>query len=125
MVDYFKCTADVAVVFEPSTPKAERDQQLEKIQTLLKETLLSAEVKVLKRKGVRQSIIQESKHADLIIMGGRSGEFLSLLFGQSLTQEITEQSASPVLWVNEYEEQPSFWAQLLKSFEKEEEEHHE
>jgi hypothetical protein len=79
----------------------------------------------LKNKDVRQGIIQESKHADLIIMGGRSGEFLGLLFGQSLTQEITEQSASPVLWVNEYEEQPSFWTQLLNSFKKEGDEHHE
>jgi amino acid transporter/nucleotide-binding universal stress UspA family protein len=125
IVDHFKCKADVAVVFEPSMPKEERDQHLERIQSLLKESSLSAEVKVLKNKDVRQGIIQESKHADLIIMGGRSGEFLGLLFGQSLTQEITEQSASPVLWVNEYEEQPSFWTQLLNSFKKEGDEHHE
>ena len=59
-------------------------------------------------------IVEESKKADMIIMGGKTGDFLELLFGRSLAQEITEQSACPVLWVKEYEERESFWKLLLK-----------
>ena len=47
-------------------------------------------------------------------MGGRSGDFLDLLLGKSLTQEITEKVDCPVLWVKEYEERKSFWAEMLK-----------
>jgi hypothetical protein len=47
-----------------------------------------------------------------------------LLLGQSLTQEITEQSACPVLWVKEYEEHRSFWNTLFTPAEKEVENQH-
>jgi len=47
-------------------------------------------------------------------MGGRSGDMFELLLGRSLTQEITEQSACPVIWVKEYEEREPFWKLLMK-----------
>ncbi len=59
-------------------------------------------------------VVRESKKADMILMGGKTGDFLELLFGRSLAQEITEQAACPVLWVKEYEERESFWKLLLK-----------
>ncbi|TRZ90961.1 universal stress protein, partial [bacterium] len=60
-------------------------------------------------------IVNVSQGADLVLMGGRSGDFIDLVFGKSLTQEITEQVACPVLWVKEYEEKKSFWAEMLRS----------
>jgi hypothetical protein len=48
-------------------------------------------------------------------MGGKTGDFLELLLGRSLAQEITEQSRCPVLWVKEYEERKPLWKLLLKS----------
>ena len=59
-------------------------------------------------------IVDESKNADLILMGGKTGDFIELMFGRSLAEEITEQSACPVLWVKEYEERESFIKLLLK-----------
>ena len=61
------------------------------------------------------SVVDESRNVDMILMGGKTGDFLELLFGRSLAQEITEQSVCPVLWVKEYEERESFWKLLLKS----------
>ena len=48
-------------------------------------------------------------------MGGKTGDFLELLLGRSLAQEITEQSVCSVLWVKEYEEREPLWKLLLKS----------
>ena len=72
-------------------------------------------MKILKNTDILQGIIKESKRADLVLMGGKTGDFLELLFGRSLAQEITEQSACPVLWVKEYEEREPLWRLLLKS----------
>lgn len=124
IVDHFKCKAEVVVVFESETSKQHENEQMEKIQDRIKLNGLSAKVNVIHNKGIRQGIVQRSKDADLIVMGGRSGEFIGLLFGQSLTQEITEQSSCPVLWVNEYEEQPSYWSLLFTPVKKKEEEQH-
>jgi nucleotide-binding universal stress UspA family protein len=124
IVDHFKCKAEVVVVFEPGTALERQDEYVKRINDRMKASGLSANVKIARTKSVLQGITQRSKNADLIIMGGRSGGFLGLLLGQSLTQEITEQAACPVLWVNEYEEHPSFWKTLFGPIEKEVERHH-
>jgi amino acid transporter/nucleotide-binding universal stress UspA family protein len=124
LVNHFKAAAEIAVVFEPETSAFQEEELLKRIQAPTTDNKLSAETTTIKNKDILQGIVQQSKHADIVVMGGRSGEFFGLLFGQSLTQEITEQSACPVLWVNEFEEQPSFWSSLFKPVEKEVEEHH-
>jgi nucleotide-binding universal stress UspA family protein len=111
--DYFHSTARLAVVFEPDTPDEAQSDQLTRARNLLQASGLDAQLKVTRNREILQGVVQQSRHADLIIMGGRSGDFLGLLFGQSLTQEITAQSACPVLWVTEYEEHPSFWTGLF------------
>jgi amino acid transporter/nucleotide-binding universal stress UspA family protein len=111
--DHFGARAQVVVVVEAGISKeAERDQEA-KVDSLLRAASLPAEVKIIRRPEILQGVVQQSKRADLIIMGGRSGDFVGLLLGQSLTQEITERSGCPVLWVKEYEEQPSFWTGLF------------
>ena len=49
-----------------------------------------------------------------MVMGGRTGDFLELLFAKSLVREITKNAYCPVLWVKEYEEQKSFFASLFR-----------
>jgi basic amino acid/polyamine antiporter, APA family len=124
ILSHFKCKGQVAVVFDPNTASERKEEQLKKIQDSVKSSGIPAQVSVTYDKGVLEGVVQQSKKADLVIMGGRSGEFLGLLLGQSLTQEITEQSACPVLWVNEYEEHSSFWKALFGPVEKEVEDHH-
>jgi hypothetical protein len=48
-------------------------------------------------------------------MGGMRGGFLELLLSRSLSREVTERIACPVLRVREYEERSSFLASLFKA----------
>jgi amino acid transporter len=124
ILDHFGCKADVVVVNGSEAPRDDQDAAKAQILDQMTAAGLRAEVHVAHSKGIREGVVLRSRTADLVIMGGRSGEFLGLLMGQSLTQEITEQAACPVLWVNEYEEQPSFWRLLFKSVKKEATTHH-
>ena len=117
-VDYFKCDVKIVLVFEPETPEHEQEERERKLQELLSENSLPADLKILHNVDILQGILHEAQDSDLILMGGRSGDFIELLFGRSLAQEITEQSPCPVLWVKEYEERESFWKLLLKPMNK-------
>jgi nucleotide-binding universal stress UspA family protein len=124
LVEHFRCKAEVVVVSDPDTPDSSESAVMEKARSFAKEIGLPAHFKEIQRRGIREGVVQQSKHADLVVMGGRSGSLLGLVFGQSLTQEITELSNCPVLWLNEYEEQPSFWKSLFMRSEREAERHH-
>ena len=63
---------------------------------------------------VVRGILQKAREADLILMAARTGDFLQLLLGKSLSREITEGAPCAVLWVKEFEERPSFLASLFK-----------
>ncbi len=122
IVNYLKCKAEVGVVLEPGSSTAHQQEQMSRIEQLMSEYDLSAQVSVSRNRDVLNGVLRLSRNADLIVMGGRSGDFLGLLFGQSLTQEITERAGCPVLWVNEYEEQKSFWKRLKEPVRKTDEE---
>jgi amino acid transporter/nucleotide-binding universal stress UspA family protein len=116
--DYFHCGVKIVLVFEPGTAPAEREEREKTVRELLSTNGLWGELKILHDVDILQGILAESREADLILMGGRTGDFMELLFGRSLAQEITEQSACPVLWVKEYEEREPFWKLLLKPLDK-------
>jgi amino acid transporter/nucleotide-binding universal stress UspA family protein len=113
-IEYFNCNLKLLLVFEPGMSQVEKEKRQEKVKELINENITSAEIIILPDTDILTGIVEESKKADMIIMGGKTGDFLELLFGRSLAQEITEQSACPVLWVKEYEERESFWKLLLK-----------
>lgn len=115
LIEYFKCKLKIMLVYDPETSKREREERELKVQEIIVANSLTAELIIIKDADVVKSIIDESKRADLILMGGKTGDFLELLLGRSLAQEITEQSACPVLWVKEYEEREPLWKLLLKS----------
>ncbi len=114
-IDYFNCNLKLLLVFEPGMSQKEKERRQEKVKDLLNENNITAEIIILPDTDILTGIVEESKKADMILMGGKTGDFLELLFGRSLAQEITEQSDCPVLWVKEYEERESFWKLLLKS----------
>lgn len=115
LVDYFGCKLKILLVYEPESSISEREERERKVYELVKENSLQAEVLILKNADVARAIAEESKNADLLLMGGKTGDFLELLFGRSLAQEITEQSACPVVWVKEYEEREPLWKLLLQT----------
>jgi amino acid transporter/nucleotide-binding universal stress UspA family protein len=112
--DYYKCSIKIAVVFEPEVPMTERGEKLEEIRKLVQENHLEAEVEAIHDTDVVRGILQKAREADLILMAARTGDFLQLLLGKSLSREITEGAPCAVLWVKEFEERPSFIASLFK-----------
>jgi nucleotide-binding universal stress UspA family protein len=95
------------------------NDRIERTRELLKENSVNAELAISKEGNILQGVLKQAKQADLVLMGGRSGDFLELLLGKSLAQEITERTTCPVLWLKEYEERPSFWQALIKPLKKE------
>jgi CIC family chloride channel protein len=110
---YFRSDAKVVVVLDPERTEDARRIQLDKVNDLVRQSGLDAQVTTVAGKDVVEGVIDLARRADLLIMGGRSASFFGLLFGQSLTQEITARSACSVLWVREYEDNPSFWSGLV------------
>ncbi len=120
---HFGAKLQLTIVFEPGLPVDERNRLMKEANDQVLELNLPATVKPVYDMDVLEGVLAESRKADMIVMGGKTGEFVELLFGRSLTQEITNQSHCPVLWVKEFEEKESFWASLLKPFPKEVEHH--
>jgi amino acid transporter/nucleotide-binding universal stress UspA family protein len=113
-VDYFNCKIKVLLVFDPQMSMAEKEERKLKVKELIEQNPFPAEIKILDDTDILKGIVGESKNADLILMGGKNGDFIELMFGRSLADEITGQSVCPVLWVKEYEEKESFIKLLLK-----------
>jgi amino acid transporter/nucleotide-binding universal stress UspA family protein len=116
LADYFKAELHVVVVFDPDLPPIERDKRIKEIDQVLQENSWSAKLEAVIEKDVLKGILKKSRDADLVLMAGRTGDFLELLFAKTLSQEITEQVKCPVLWVKEYQEPESSWATLLKPY---------
>ncbi len=115
LVDYFEVKLKILVVVDPDISDADRDKKINPIQQIIDDNNLTAELRVVKDKDILKVIIKQAHNMDMVLMGGRSGDFLELLFAKSLAQQITEQVRCPVLWLKEYEEPKSFFASLFKS----------
>ena len=118
-MDFFNAELEILIVFDPESTEYEREKRLSEIDEIIKENSLNAKVNSIIERDVLHGIVKSAKGSDLVIMGGRSGDFLELMVKKSLAQEITEQVKCPVIWVKEYEERPSFWTTLLKPLKKE------
>jgi nucleotide-binding universal stress UspA family protein len=116
LADYFEAELHVVVVFDPDIPLIERDKRIKEINQVLQENSWSVKLEVVIEKDVLKGILKQGRDADLVLMAGRTGDFLELLFAKTLSQEITEQVKCPVLWVKEYQEPRSLWTTLLKSY---------
>jgi nucleotide-binding universal stress UspA family protein len=93
---------------------SQREGKIREMKRIIEEDNPSATITVVFKKDVARGVLEQSRDADLVLMGGRTGDFFQLLVARSLSQEITEQVRCPVLWVTEYEERPSFWVDFLR-----------
>jgi amino acid transporter/nucleotide-binding universal stress UspA family protein len=119
LAEHFGCEITLGVVVEPDTSQAELDDLIQRINQRILDHRLKAKIEVVADEGIVRGVGKLSRKADLILMGGRAGDFIELLLRRSLIQEITEETDCPVLWIKEYEEKESFWVSLLKSNPKE------
>jgi nucleotide-binding universal stress UspA family protein len=117
-IEFYKARLEILIVFDPESTEFEREKRLTEINKVMKEDSLKAKVSSIVSKDILSGIVRGSRGVDLILMGGRSGDFLELMFKKSLAQEITEEVKCPVLWVKEYEERPSFWSTIFKPYKK-------
>jgi amino acid transporter/nucleotide-binding universal stress UspA family protein len=115
LTEFFGAEIMFAVVFSPGTKMAEHQKKIEQINTLLEENKITAKIVSITDSDILQGIIKLSIGKDLVVMGGKTGDFIELLFSKSLVREITEQVECPVLWLKEYEERESFLLSLFKS----------
>jgi nucleotide-binding universal stress UspA family protein len=113
--EYFNAAITIAVVFNPDMNFNERRKVLDNIEAVLKENSLQAEVASTTDSDVLGGILKLAGDTDLLVMGGKSGDFIELLFARSLAREITEQVSCPVLWLKEYEERESFVRSLFRN----------
>ncbi len=113
--DHFNAEIKFGVVFSPSTKEAEKLERVKSIESLLTEIEITGEIVTITDSDILQGILTLSEGNDLLVMGGKTGDFIELLFSSSLVREITERAKCPVLWLKEYEERDSFFKSLFKT----------
>ncbi len=115
LMEFFNAKIKFAVVFSPGTTIAEQQKKVDQINALLAENKISAEIVTTVNYDILQGILKLSAGNDFLVMGGKTGDFIELLFSKSLVREITEQVECPVLWLKEFEERKSFFMSLFKT----------
>jgi basic amino acid/polyamine antiporter, APA family len=118
LTEFFKAEIRFAVVFSPGTTMAEQQRKINQINLLLEENKFSAKIVTIVDSDILQGILKLAADNDLVVMGGKTGDFIELLFSKSLVREITEQVNCPVLWLKEFEERESFFLSLFKTHKK-------
>ena len=113
--DFFTAEISFGVVFSPDTTLIRRQKKTDEINSLITENNLSAKIVTIVDSDILQGILKLSVDSDLLVMGGKTGDFIELLFSKSLVREITEQVKCPVLWLKEFEERESFFLSLFKT----------
>ena len=115
LMNYFKVQVTIGVVLKPETTEPEKEVIMSQIDRILVENNLTARIQTIIDTDILHGILILSRNTDLLVMGGKSGDFVELLFARSLTREITEQVNCPVLWLKEFEERVPFLISLFKS----------
>ncbi len=110
----FDAQVEIALVIPPGLPRPERTEKVRNVEDLVRENALQAHTAVVEDSDVVRGVVRQASDADLVVMGGRTGTIWELLLGSSLSEEITRGVSCPVLWIEEFEEQPSILARLFK-----------
>jgi amino acid transporter/nucleotide-binding universal stress UspA family protein len=116
--EYYNAKITIALVFHPETRLVLRQETIKNIRSVLEENELTAEIDTTTDPDVLHGILRLSRNSDLLVMGGKTGDFIELLFAKSLAREITEQVSCPVLWLKEFEERESCFKSLFKPINK-------
>lgn len=115
LTEYFGADLTVAVVFHPETSKEDRKRITEQIEQDIADENINASIKIVTDRDMLHGILKLAEHTDLLVMGGKSRDFLELLFSKSLVRQITETVDCPVLWLKEFEERESFLHSIFRT----------
>lgn len=119
LAEYCSAQLRVVAIVHPDLPQSEREKQLHKMQELFSGQGAKADLRVIADKNIANGIIAQTKDVDLLLMAGRTGDFLELMFKKSLSREIKDRAGCPVVWVREFEERESVWLSFFRSGKKE------
>jgi amino acid transporter/nucleotide-binding universal stress UspA family protein len=113
LIAYYGADITVAIVFSPKTSIDERLRLTNNIKNDLLDNELVANIEIITDPDILHGLLKLADNTDLLVMGGKTGDFIELLLAKSLVREITEQVQCPVLWLKEYEERESFMKALF------------
>ncbi len=115
LIAHYNAIITIGIVIGTRTTEIKKLMISDQIKKVLADNKLEANIEMITDPDILHGILRLSKNTDLMVMGGKSGDFIELLFSRSLAREITEQVNCPVLWLKEYEERESFFSSLFKS----------
>lgn len=119
LAEYCSARLRVVAVVHPDQPQTEKDGQMQKMREVFGNKSAKIDMRVVVDKSIANGIVSQSRDVDLLLMAGRSGDFLELMFKRSLSREIKERVGCPVVWIREFEERASIWQSLFTSVQKE------
>jgi amino acid transporter/nucleotide-binding universal stress UspA family protein len=114
LTEFYNSDLYITVVVPPELSEAQRSETVQRAAALVRQSCPSARLDVVEDADVVRGVIRGARGADLVLMGGRSGSLLELLVASSVTEDITNRVACPVIWVEEYEESESMLARLIR-----------
>ncbi len=114
LIARFDAIITIGVVISARTTEIQRMKISDQINKVLEDNKLVARIEMVRDSDILHGILKLAKNTNLLVMGGKSGDFIELLFSRSLAREITEQVNCPALWLKEYEERESFFSSLFK-----------
>lgn len=115
LLEYYDAKLTIAVVFSPKMLKEARQAITDQLKHEIADGNINATIRIITDHDTLHGILTLAKQTDLLVMGGKSGDFLELLFSKSLAREITEAVTCPVLWLKEYEERETFLQSVFKA----------
>jgi amino acid transporter/nucleotide-binding universal stress UspA family protein len=114
-MDFFNARVTIAWVVNTGISFYEKENKIDQINKVLADNNLKADIETVSDSDILHGLLKLAQNKDLLLMGGKSGDFIELLIGKSLVREITEQVSCPVLWLKEYEERKSFLVSLFRN----------
>jgi amino acid transporter/nucleotide-binding universal stress UspA family protein len=119
LATHFRAEIEVVLVLDPDLPEAARLERQAAVTEEVAAPCPGARLTVVQHEDVVDAVVQASRRADLLLMGGRSGSFWEMMAAGSVTEAITHGARCPVVWAEEYEEGGSMLARLLRRAETE------
>jgi len=114
LAEFCSARLRVVAIAHPESPQSEREERLHKTEELFGSQGSNADLRVIADKSIANGIVAQAGDVDLLLMAGRTGDFLELMFRKSISREIKERVEYPVVWVREFEERESAWLSLFR-----------
>jgi basic amino acid/polyamine antiporter, APA family len=115
LTEYYKADLAAGIVMNPGISPEGKKDLIRRIRNVFDENVVPVKINAVYDEDILHGIELLAVNADLLVMGGKSGDFLEQMFAKSLSREITGRVDCPVLWIKEFEERVSFFQSIFRS----------